>query len=787
MTVDIQGDTAAAVDFLGQYTQAIGTDRITLVAIVPDGFTETRTFDVSDASLAQWIDGYQGKRNLYFTVNEVKGRPSKKPGKADMARAVAVWVDIDPQGGAEDFDAERSRIFCTIEGTCLFSVQEPSFLIDSGGGYQAFWLLEDPIDLDGKDGNATRQIESLGKQLEDYFRADHCRNIDRIMRLPGTINLPNRKKIANGRKPALAKLEWFKDIRYSTADLSQNQPLKPPKQEFPDEQLAKKLDHALTRDAKLRNRWNGSPAGLNDKTRSSFDMSMTAMLLRHGFSKEETTQVLCRAFKYGKGAELDDRQIDRMWERCQEGAADNAATIADFDEEGFVFLRTGSDVELAHVARESLDAEFGDIPHTEGKFWRYAKGCWSAFPDHELRTRIHTYDGNQHGEKGQVRLNSSRIKSILTEMAAMAAQPDLFDNAPAGINCASGFIAFDKGGVPELLPHDGQHRARHMLPGRWSPGAPWHKPGSLLQTLLHGCFLGDSDHAEKVDFLAELCGAAALGYATKITSPKAVILHGATAENGKSQVLDLIRGVLPKSAIAAIAPGKFSDNTMIVQLVGKHLNATDELSGAVAIAGDAFKAVVTGDVITGRDVYQPAMTFRPIALQVHATNNLPPFSGGFDRGVRRRLAVLEFSRTVPANERIPHIGSTIANEEGDLLLAFAVEGAQRLIERGSFGEPPSSQEALNSWILGADPVDAWFRSCAEIDPQAERKETADVYRLFRHWAINQGFDERRLPAVNNFTQRLMSLDSGISNPRDSRARYIKGIRIVSTAFDRVFP
>jgi hypothetical protein len=97
MMVDIQGDTAAAVDFLGQYTQAIGTDRITLVAIVPDGFTETRTFDVSDASLAQWIGGYQGQRNLYFTVNEVKGRPSKKPGKADMARAVAVWVDIDPQ------------------------------------------------------------------------------------------------------------------------------------------------------------------------------------------------------------------------------------------------------------------------------------------------------------------------------------------------------------------------------------------------------------------------------------------------------------------------------------------------------------------------------------------------------------------------------------------------------------------------------------------------------------------------------------------------------------------
>ena len=65
-----------------------------------------------------------------------------------------------------------------------------------------------------------------------------------------------------------------------------------------------------------------------------------------------------------------------------------------------------------------------------------------------------------------------------------------------------------------------------------------------------------------------------------------------------------------------------------------------------------------------------------------------------DRGVLRRLMPITFNRTIPEKERIPHIGQQVIEEELDLVLAFAVQGAARLLERGQFPELTSSRDAL---------------------------------------------------------------------------------------------
>ena len=134
---------------------------------------------------------------------------------------------------------------------------------------------------------------------------------------------------------------------------------------------------------------------------------------------------------------------------------------------------------------------------------------------------------------------------------------------------------------------------------------------------------------------------------TRVGQPKAVILAGATAENGKSQILDLFRGLLPPDAVASIPAAKMGDGRLTPCLIGKHLNAADELSGSAAIASDTFKAIVTGEPTTGREVYRAGVTFRPLAQHVFCTNMLPNFAGGIDRGVQRRLLVIQFNRVIP--------------------------------------------------------------------------------------------------------------------------------------------
>ena len=300
----------------------------------------------------------------------------------------------------------------------------------------------------------------------------------------------------------------------------------------------------------------------------------------------------------------------------------------------------------------------------------------------------------------------------------------------------------------------------------------------MLKKLFDGCFEDDGDKQQKIDLLGEMLGVAALGNVTRLKEPKAFVLHGRSAGNGKSQVLDLARGLLPKDSVQAISPADFGDDRKIIHLTGVLLNATDELGSAQAIASDRFKGIVTGDPITGREVYRPAATFKPQALHVFATNILPSFRGGFDRGVQRRLIVVSFNRTIPETARVPHLGELIVEREGAALLAFAIEGASRLIRQGYFTEPPSSRTALRDWIVGSDSVIAWMEERIVYDPTAQIP-IKTAYSDFKEYALGRGYD--KLPATNIFSQRVYAQDERIGKgPRNNaRGRTFLGFRLVT--------
>ncbi|HFH4298105.1 TPA: VapE domain-containing protein [Pseudomonas aeruginosa] len=205
----LKPDTAAAIDFLRRWSP---DDDWCLTAIIPDGKTETRTFKPSEADeAADWIEGHQGKRNLYFTPNRVRRPMSVKPSKPDIAAFRALWADLDPRVG-EDLSDERQRIEALLTTGLPAGIPEPSAVVFSGGGYQAFWLLAEPLAIatptaDTPEPWATGEAYNRG--LERVFGSDAVHNCDRIMRLPGTINVPTAKKVKGGRKPTLATLvEW---------------------------------------------------------------------------------------------------------------------------------------------------------------------------------------------------------------------------------------------------------------------------------------------------------------------------------------------------------------------------------------------------------------------------------------------------------------------------------------------------------------------------------------------------------------------------------------------------
>ncbi len=173
---------------------------------------EVETFGPdTEADAVAWIARYNKKQNLYFSVNVPMHAVQKKTSKTDIEFVAYLHVDIDPRAPDDDkkdkakhLDEERARIKKLILEDC--PIVPPTWVVDSGGGYQAFWKLVEPIRIAGVVEKA-EEVERYNKQLELIFGGDRCHSVDHIMRLPGTLNIPDAKKIKKGRIPRVAMVE----------------------------------------------------------------------------------------------------------------------------------------------------------------------------------------------------------------------------------------------------------------------------------------------------------------------------------------------------------------------------------------------------------------------------------------------------------------------------------------------------------------------------------------------------------------------------------------------------
>lgn len=141
--VRTSGDSEEAMRFLrwfrpgGPWTlTAIGVDRQSI---------ETATFgEDSVVALLDWLAGRNGKDNLYFMVNPAIRRLTKKARKEDVESLAWLHVDCDPPKGA-DLKSSQAEILTRLQAF----EPKPNAIIFSGGGYQAFWRLDEPLYVGG--------------------------------------------------------------------------------------------------------------------------------------------------------------------------------------------------------------------------------------------------------------------------------------------------------------------------------------------------------------------------------------------------------------------------------------------------------------------------------------------------------------------------------------------------------------------------------------------------------------------------------------------------------------
>ncbi|MGE0044903.1 MAG: phage/plasmid primase, P4 family [Hyphomonadaceae bacterium] len=431
-------------------------------------------------------------------------------------------------------------------------------------------------------------------------------------------------------------------------------------------------------------------------------------------------------------------------------------------EEGPAALRLGSHVEIARVLAQKLDAEHGGLVFAESSFWVWASTRWRALDDPAMRQAAHTFDGAgvADGRRSKrVSLTKGAIDGVLHELRAMRTNENFFAAKPPGFACGSGFLTISPGGETESAPHAPEQRQRTIFEARWRPDCVV-PPGSVLGRML-------ASYSVIEPLLAEIVGAAAFALAPRLAQRRAIILFGPT-HTGKSAILELARALIARDAHSGINPSRFNDDRQLIHLHGKALNAVDELGGA-AIDTALFKQVISGEPVTGRDVYQSAVTFSPTALHLFACNAPPAFRFGFDGAMRRRVLVIPMSTTISPAECIPWIAERIAREEGELLLAWAAEGARRVAARGDFDEPECCAVAAREWMIGADPVAGWLNDPSAVQfADGALTATKEAYAAFQKWADSEGY--RDPPPHAAFTQRTNSLSEKRFSYRRTKTR-----------------
>jgi hypothetical protein len=183
-----------------------------LTAIAPERAGAMTRTCLGPAEVVEFLAAHAGASNVYYSLNPTTGPVSRKPSRADVRSMEFLHVDVDPRKDADQAE-ERARILGLLSDRLPPGVPRPSAVVDSGGGYQALWRLSDPVEINGEEA-AYEAAKRYNVQLELVFGADHCHNVDRILRLPGTTNFPDARKRARGRKQAPSTAEWLEDATY---------------------------------------------------------------------------------------------------------------------------------------------------------------------------------------------------------------------------------------------------------------------------------------------------------------------------------------------------------------------------------------------------------------------------------------------------------------------------------------------------------------------------------------------------------------------------------------------
>jgi len=285
------------------------------------------------------------------------------------------------------------------------------------------------------------------------------------------------------------------------------------------------------------------------------------------------------------------------------------------------------------------------------------------------------------------------------------------------------------------------------------------------------------DDAELHAYLQRLAGYSLIG---QVIEHVLIFLYG-TGANGKGVFLGTLTALF--GDYAKVAPiDTFTDTsgdrhpTDMAMLRGMRLVTAQETDEGRAWAEAKIKALTGGDKIAARFMRQDFFEFVPQFTLLIAGNHKPRLRN-VDEAIRRRLHMVPFAVTIPAEKRDTELPEKL-KAEWPGILQWAIDGCLEW-QRIGLAKPAAVSSMTDDYFEEQDTLADWIATRCTLDGAAWTS-IADLYRDYL--AHMHGIEERP-EAKERFSARLES--HGLRFKRDGKERHrgYAGIKLLPVASD----
>lgn len=759
---------SAALDFL-ERLHPDGPSTLAVYKPRPEGAT------LANGHAADWVSARDGISDIYVLVGLPEGSPTTTPTKEKMRGSEWLWCDVDPRP-REDLDGERERIRLLLTEGLPANVPPPTLVVDSGRGMWALWQLDEPC-LDPE------RVEDCNLWLANQLTADKCHNINRVMRLAGTVNLKT------GQRSGV-----LLDVPGRLYSIDQ----------FPRAELA----------GSPRPPSVGGGAGGGEVADPAIRVADLAELDRWGVS-DRTKVIIARGEHPDVPKIGDSSRSGWLWEVCcrlvDDGVPDQIILGIITDpgwaiSESVVELGRGAEryarrqVERARLriesqppllnrddpmgsAREFVARKRPTLMHYNDDWLAHDGAAYRDLEDASIRAELYKFldDALTPGPKDSppvpFRPTKAKVANVEDALRAVAHRPrDIYappcwlegSGPPPGelLACQNGLLHLPTG---QLLPPTEHFFTRNALQFAYQPEAP--APERWLSFLEE--LWGDGPETAMLQDV--------MGYLlTPDTSQQKVFLVVGPRRSGKGTIGRVLRELVGSHNTVGPTLGSLAGDFGLEPLIGKQLAIVSDMRlGAKtdkASVAEHLLRISGEDVVTAGRKYKSAWTGQLSIRFLIMTNQLPRFDD--DSGA---LA----NRMVPILMRQSFLGREDNSLTERLLrelpgiLNWAIEGWRRLQARGQFVLAESSEEAIDEVHRLGSPVASFMAERLVLDPQASTPQD-EVWAAWRTYCEQHGL---QAGVANQFASKILAAGHGrvaTTRPRSGdgrRPRHFAGLRI----------